>query len=90
MGNSPQLVNKVATLHLPHLIYPAKAPTVATKTRAMVSSAPPCTNRDTIHVISLLLESQRDRQDTLQAAFCSTLHEQGHDPCNQPFSGRPT
>ena len=72
MGISPQLVNKIAMLHLPHLIEPAKASTVAAKTRSTVPSAPPCMNWDSIHVNSLLLEGQRDRKDTLLGAFCST------------------
>ena len=36
MSISPQLVNKVATLHLPYLLEPAKASTVAAKTRSTV------------------------------------------------------
>ena len=46
MDTSPQLVNKVAVLHFLHLLEPAKASTVAAKTRSTVSSAPPCTNTD--------------------------------------------
>ena len=46
MGISPQLVNKVAMLHLQHLLEPAKASTVAAKTRSTASSVPPCTNRN--------------------------------------------
>ena len=81
MGISPFLVNTVATLHLPHLLETAKASTVATKTRIMVPSAPPCTNRDTSPRMvtdddddDVILQATDCLNGTLFLVACSILH----------------
>ena len=71
VGISPALVNKVAMLHLPHLLETAKASTVAAKTRTTAFST---TLHEQAHIATDVDdERERERHDA-----------QTKDPCQQP------
>ena len=70
MGISPALVNKVAMLHLPHLLETAKASTAAAKTRTTAFST---TLHEQAHIATDVDdERERERHDA-----------QTKDPCQQ-------